>query len=111
MEQCRREHGAWSSGCRRRSQRWLDLHRSLGSCRCRVTLEWFLEVVSSGHCRWWEVPRAVVIALLGPGFRGLCMLVSITIHSTQVRLSYLFGNNRLPNSFEGEPAPALPGPA
>jgi hypothetical protein len=26
-------------------------------------------------------------------------------------ISHLFGNSRLPNSFDGDPAPALPGPA
>lgn len=33
------------------------------------------------------------------------------VHIRATLTAYLFGNSRLPNSFEGEPAPALPGPA
>ena len=48
---------------------------------------------------------------LGPGFHEPYVPISKQLQCLKICQTYLLGNSRLPKSFDGEPAPALPVPA
>lgn len=66
--------------------------------------------MSNGRCRWLAGPKSEVPILPVPEFHELYAVVSTSSHcmSKVSHLTHLFGNSRLPYSFEGDPAPALP---
>lgn len=86
----------------------VDRHQSLENCRSPVIRVWFRGEVSSGRCRSWVGPISVVTTLLELGFPVPCKSFSMCHQHGQPSGTYRFGKRRLPYSFDGEPAPALP---
>lgn len=89
----------------------LGQHQNLESCHYQVIREWSHVEAWNGRCLLVD-PKSKAKDLLVPESRVLYYIISWCPTEVIVKLfAYRFGNRRLPNSFEGDPAPALPEPA